>query len=757
MLLSCGPASPAAVSQPPAASTAQPGSTVSGTATPAVLPSPTLSPSAVPSPRPSSTPSPSPSPSPSPTPSPTPSPSPSPVPTLPPRTAPEAGEPLALSLAWRLDGNAHLTAGQSLQVGDRQEFRVASLGRTVYALDGGGRLLWRASTAGPAYALASLPGGRVAVADDAGQVSVLDPAGNRAWQHDLGTRVTVLCPTAGGGLLAGGWDERLTRFNAGGEIEWQTGLDGPLTAVAVLPLADGRELAVAATLGGRLWALTGDGNPAWQFPAEPDRAAPAISLQGVVHEDAAYLLAGLQDGRLLVLDPDGELLWERDAGQGAPVWDLADVAGPPGPELLVGSGGDEPSLALFSLQGDVLWRVALAAAANAVVATDLDGDGTREMVTGLADGRVEAYDGAGRIRGAVHAGLPVWRLAAAADGSLLALADVVAWRIVGGAGNTGGAWLPPPATLGDASWSLPAGTEARDGEAILVFLGDVVPGRSMEFQLLRYGPGHPWTGLAPLLDGDGVLAVANLESVLSSRGRALSKPYVIRAHPIMGKMLASGGLDVVSLANNHVLDYGDEGLDETLSTLETLALPAVGAGASRDEAHRPTIQTVNGVCVAILGYAAARWDGSPDVPATDRLAWAVAADVQADVRAVRGEADLVVVLLHAGTEYASEPSADQVAVARAAIDAGADLVVGHHPHVTQTVERYGDGLIVYSLGNAIFDIPRPAAMRGDLLRVHAGSEGLSRAELWPFWIADAIRPQLLDDGTGQPQVRTIYP
>ena len=150
MLLSCGPASPAAVSQPPAASTAQPGSTVSGTATPAVLPSPTLSPSAVPSPRPSSTPSPSPSPSPSPTPSPTPSPSPSPVPTLPPRTAPEAGEPLALSLAWRLDGNAHLTAGQSLQVGDRQEFRVASLGRTVYALDGGGRLLWRASTAGPA-------------------------------------------------------------------------------------------------------------------------------------------------------------------------------------------------------------------------------------------------------------------------------------------------------------------------------------------------------------------------------------------------------------------------------------------------------------------------------------------------------------------------------------------------------------------------------------------------------------------------------
>ena len=198
------------------------------------------------------------------------------------------------------------------------------------------------------------------------------------------------------------------------------------------------------------------------------------------------------------------------------------------------------------------------------------------------------------------------RLAAAADGSLLALADVVAWRIVGGAGQTGGAWLPPPATIPDASWSLPAGTEARDGEAVLAFLGDVAPGRSMEFQLLRYGPQHPWAGLAPLLAGDGVLAVANLESVLSSRGPALSKPYVIRAHPLMGEMLAAGGLDIVSLANNHALDYGNEGLDETLSALGDLALPVVGAGASHDEAHQPAIQTVNGVRVAVLAYAAAR-------------------------------------------------------------------------------------------------------------------------------------------------------
>jgi poly-gamma-glutamate synthesis protein (capsule biosynthesis protein) len=136
------------------------------------------------------------------------------------------------------------------------------------------------------------------------------------------------------------------------------------------------------------------------------------------------------------------------------------------------------------------------------------------------------------------------------------------------------------------------------------------------------------------------------------------------------------------------------------------------------------------------------------VPATDRIAWAEPAQVQADVRAVRDRADVVVVVVHNGTEYARTPSPDQVAVAHAAIDAGADLVVGHHPHVTQTVERYGRGLIVYSLGDTLFDIPRQAAMQGDLLRVHVTRDGLRQAELWPFWIDGEIQPRLLADSTG---------
>jgi poly-gamma-glutamate synthesis protein (capsule biosynthesis protein) len=174
-------------------------------------------------------------------------------------------------------------------------------------------------------------------------------------------------------------------------------------------------------------------------------------------------------------------------------------------------------------------------------------------------------------------------------------------------------------------------------------------------------------------------------------------------------------------------------------------------------AHAPEILDLNGLQVAVLGYAAARWNGSEDVPATDYIVWAEPDAVRADVQAVRDRVDLVVVQLHAGIEYATSPSPDQVRVAHAAIDAGANLVVGHHPHVTQTVERYKDGLIVYSLGDALFDIPRQAAMRGHLLRIHATKDGLVQAELWPFWIADSIQPRLLDDGEGKARYRIIYP
>jgi poly-gamma-glutamate synthesis protein (capsule biosynthesis protein) len=350
----------------------------------------------------------------------------------------------------------------------------------------------------------------------------------------------------------------------------------------------------------------------------------------------------------------------------------------------------------------------------------------------------------------------VWGFVKSDEGSAVILADVIAWSLQGGEGIAASSWLSPPAMLPAPPEALDEHVAPAADEGILTFLGDVSPSRSVETQLLRYGPRYPWTELGPLLHSADLVA-ANLESALTTRGKPLNKSYLLRAHPLWGQTLLEAGIDLVTLANNHALDYRAPGLDETVSRLQILGVVSVGVGVSGETAHRPTHFSANGIRVGVLAYAAARWNGSVDVPATDRLAWADPAAVRVDVQAIRDQTDVVVVLLHAGTEYAKHPSPDQVAFAHAAVDAGADLVVGHHPHVTQTVERYKKGLIVYSLGDALFDIPRQAAMRGELLRVHVTREGLIQAELWPFWIEDSIRPRLLDNGQGEPQFRIIYP
>ena len=661
-----------------------------------------------------------------------------------------------MSLDWRLDANGHLTSGLILEADGRSLFLLASLGRAVYALTEEGQVAWRQRTSGPVYALTLLDGTQVAAGDDAGNVTAFNANGRQLWQYTLGSRVTALRGNWQGGLLAGGWDERLSFLSSGGKLRWQAGLDGPVSGITTLP-----GLALAATLNGTVAAFDTTGAEVWSFRA----SAPVTGIGTAGDAASAVVILALQDGQLLALSPDGARRWQQflgpakpggPGGPGGAVWQPADLVGDAGYEIVAATGGEEPILALLSASGDMIWRRALPSPAGALASLDLDGDGSQEILVGLTSGEVQAYDGRGQLRGTVHAGLQVWGLHAAGDGTALIRADVAAWRLEGKDGHTGRPWLQPPAMVQSMPEPLPAGTERKEGEAILVFVGDVSPGRTMELQLARYGPSYPWEGLAPLLQ-EADLAVANLESVLTTRGDPLDKVYLIRAHPGTAQTLVEAGFDLVNLANNHALDYGQAGMDQTLTTLEALGITAVGAGSSQEMAHRPAVSNLHGLRVAVLGYAAARWNGSEDVPATDRVAWANPGAVQADVQAVQDRADLVIVQLHAGTEYATTPSPDQVRFARAAIDAGADLVVGHHPHVTQTVERYKNGLIVYSLGDALFDIPRQATTRGHLLRVHATREGLVQAELWPFWITDSIQPRFLDDGSGRARSRIIYP
>ena len=203
--------------------------------------------------------------------------------------------------------------------------------------------------------------------------------------------------------------------------------------------------------------------------------------------------------------------------------------------------------------------------------------------------------------------------------------------------------------------------------------------------------------------GGADVTVVNLESPVTTRGARIPKPYNFRMHPRFLPALTGGGIDIVSLANNHIYDYGPRGLLDTISYLDSVGVRHVGAGRNSLEAHRAVIDTIRGRDVAFLAYY-----GGGEAPGAGKSSPGVARrdlpQVCSDIRNLRNEARsrYIVVILHWGTERATFPDRPQVAFAHALIDAGADAVVGHHPHVLQGIERYGGGVIVYSLGNFVF-------------------------------------------------------
>ena len=240
-------------------------------------------------------------------------------------------------------------------------------------------------------------------------------------------------------------------------------------------------------------------------------------------------------------------------------------------------------------------------------------------------------------------------------------------------------------------------------------VGDVMLARSIGDRILAGGPAVPFAGVASTL-AEADLLVVNLECAISERGEPQPKGYTFRAPLAAADSLALAGVDVVGLANNHALDYGPEALADTFQLLSERGIAYTGAGSSQEAARAPAVIERNGLRLAFLGYVdvpvesggfdTRSWTAGLDSPG---VAWAVPEHVAADVAAARALADVVIVLFHFGLESRAEVTDLQRALAHAAIEAGASLVIGSHPHVLQGVEQYGGGLIVYSLGNFVFD------------------------------------------------------
>ena len=245
-------------------------------------------------------------------------------------------------------------------------------------------------------------------------------------------------------------------------------------------------------------------------------------------------------------------------------------------------------------------------------------------------------------------------------------------------------------------------TATPDRVVTIAAVGDVMLARGLVTLMDEHGAAYPFERVRHLLR-DADLTIANLEGTFTERGRPADKLYTFRTPPRFAPGLAGAGIDLVSLGNNHAADFGPESLEDTLAALDASAVRYAGAGMDRNEARRPVVVEAAGLRIAFLSYT--------DVPcatfATGRspgVARATVGAIGKDVRAARERADVVVVLLHFGVEYTDAPQPVQQKLARAAVDSGAALVLGHHPHALQGWEWYQDGLIVYSLGNFVFDL-----------------------------------------------------
>lgn len=297
----------------------------------------------------------------------------------------------------------------------------------------------------------------------------------------------------------------------------------------------------------------------------------------------------------------------------------------------------------------------------------------------------------------------------------------------------------------DPQSSLPLAEPKKDSGASLVAVGDVMLSRRVAEKMRLNGFDYPFEKMKDFLMG-GDLVFGNLETPITAGRDIRTGEMIFRADAGSELALKNAGFAVLSLANNHTPNFGAAGLRETFRRLRAAGIAYAGAGENEAEALTPAYVEAGGLRFAFLAF-----NDSDVVPpsygAGDGRPGTALMDIPKMTAAVAGakkEAALVIVSMHSGVEYAAVPNARQTAFARAAVEAGAEMVIGHHPHVVQTAEKYRGKWIFYSLGNFVFDqMWSEDTRRGLAVKAVFGREGVKRVELAPVLIEDFSQPRPL--------------
>jgi poly-gamma-glutamate synthesis protein (capsule biosynthesis protein) len=274
----------------------------------------------------------------------------------------------------------------------------------------------------------------------------------------------------------------------------------------------------------------------------------------------------------------------------------------------------------------------------------------------------------------------------------------------------------------------------------LAAMGDAMLDRSVGTHIVQHPERFAMRDIRECIAPDAMVFL-NLETPVGTRGIPDAKQHpnvTFRSHPDCLQVLKRIGVSVVSLGNNHMLDYGEAALRDTLEHLDAAGIRHVGAGRNYKEANRPLTMEINGLKIAMLSHVfiystSTRMAKKNTAGVSDHRI----RKILPRIRELRRAGYIVIVSLHWGNEYSFYPIPYQMQQARRMIDNGAALILGHGPHYPQGIEHHGDGTIVYSLGNFMFDEPHRYANRSFIYQAELDDKGRVRSQhLNPFRIVN---------------------
>lgn len=281
----------------------------------------------------------------------------------------------------------------------------------------------------------------------------------------------------------------------------------------------------------------------------------------------------------------------------------------------------------------------------------------------------------------------------------------------------------------------------------LVFAGDILASRWVAKVSNDHNDSLYCFSQTASVTKDADLSIANLEAPFAETGPYTNMGVIFRSDPKLAAGLTYSGFDILNLANNHFGDSGQAGMDFTFKTLSDRNINYYGAGKDQTAARTPLIKEINGIKYAFLGYTDPAFSPvSSEADATYAGVNLMNIDtLKEDLKKAKEQADFVVVTMNSGVEYTHDPNETQIDFAHQAIQNGADMIFGLHPHVVQAIEYYQGKPIFYNVGNFIMDQLERETLQGYVIQMSTIYNHISSINLMPYHIYEYCQPRFTDD------------